>query len=75
MTLVRFLYILDQQNQSDTNENRTQAREDLLNYINQFQPPEDVDEEQEEEEEQEENQDDGDNNQQQPSVFAPINQV
>lgn len=78
--LVRFLYILEQQNQSDTNEVRAQARENVLEYINQFRSPEDVDEQNEDDEEEEEEEEEGDqeeqqeeqNDNQQPVITNPI---
>lgn len=70
MNLVRFLYILDQQNQSDSDEIQTQAREVVLNYINQSRPPVDEDEEEEEPEEE-----DDVNEQQPPPAVTRINQV
>jgi hypothetical protein len=43
--LVRFFYILEQQYQNDSNEVLTEARENLLKYIDQFRQSDDVVEE------------------------------
>ncbi|CAF0823731.1 unnamed protein product [Rotaria sordida] len=56
--LLRFLYILERQYQCDDDETRRKAREDFLEYINQFRPPDDDVVEEEEEEEEEVNDDD-----------------
>ena len=76
--LVRFLYILEQQNQSDTNEIRTQAREDVLNYLNPHRTSEGVDEdedEHEEEEEEEEDEQEEQSDDQQQVIAPPFNPV
>jgi hypothetical protein len=66
--LVRFLYILEQQYQSDSNEIQTKAREDVLEYFDQFRPSDDVVEE-------DNNNDQESDESQQPTPIIPLNPV
>ncbi len=68
--LVRFLYILEQQYQSDSPEVRTKTREDVEEYIGQFRQSDDIDED--DNDDQETDQLDQSS---QPAPIGPLNPV
>ncbi|CAF3387404.1 unnamed protein product [Rotaria socialis] len=69
--LLRFMYILEQQYQADDDETRMKARENVIEYIDQFRPTDDDENLEEEEEEEEENDhDDGE----QPNPVSGLSQ-